>query len=58
MWPVGVRMSVYACHGTMLYHGIIMEILLTSMWSLAVISVRRKYVIPCFCELSQVAHSR
>ena len=58
MWPVGVRMSGYVCHGTMFYHGIVMEILLTSTWSLAVFSVRRKYVIPRFCELSQVAHSR
>jgi len=33
-------------YGTTFIHGIVLEILLTSMWPLAVISVRRKYVIP------------
>jgi len=46
------------CHGNTFFHGIIMEILLISMWPLAVISVRRKDVTPRFCELLWVAHSR
>jgi len=52
VWPVDVRMSGYVCHGATFYHGITIELLLTSMWSLVVISVRRKYIIPRFCELS------
>jgi len=49
VWPVDVRMSGYVRHGATFYHGITIELLLTSMYHFLSLEIIMNNYFPMSC---------